>query len=108
MGGVAERHRREVKRLLKRLPSELPRTAGKAWRELRDLMERRRDEAEAARPPARTALRALPRPLPEAEPAPTPPAPQPGPAHPATASGAHGPGAAAPVKPGGMSPRRHP
>ncbi len=87
MGGVAERHRREVNRLLKRLPSELPRARGKAWRELRDLMERRRNEAESERPPARSALRALPRPLPEAEPAPTPPAPQPGPAHPATGPG---------------------
>jgi CHAD domain-containing protein len=65
MGGVAERHRQEVQRLLARLPGELPRTRGKAWRELRDLMERRRAEAEAARPPARTTLRALPRPQPE-------------------------------------------
>ncbi len=90
MGGVAERHRREVKRFLKRLPSELPRTRGKAWRELRDLMERRRDEAETERPHARTALRALPRPAPEAAPAPAPPAPpasQPGTAHPATGPG---------------------
>ena len=56
MGGVAERHRREVNRLLKRLPDELPRTRGRAWRELRELMERRRAEAEAARPPVRTTL----------------------------------------------------
>lgn len=69
MGGVAERHRGEVSRLLKRLPGELRRTRGRAWRELRDLMERRRVEAEAARPPVRTTLRALPRPQPEAEPA---------------------------------------
>ena len=88
MGGVAERHRREVNGLLERLPAELHRTRGKAWRELRDLMERRRAEAEATRPPARTALRALPRPQPEAEPAPAPPAAaEPGPAHPATAPG---------------------
>ncbi len=72
MGGVAERHRREVKRLLKRLPDELPRTEGRAWRELRDLIERRRAEAEAARPPVRTALRALPGPQPEDEAAATP------------------------------------
>jgi len=76
MGGVAERHRREVTRLLKRLPNELPRTRGKAWRELRDLMERQRAEAEAERPPVRTTLRALPRPQPESSPAaPAPAAP---------------------------------
>ena len=85
MGGVAERHRREVTQFLKRLPGELPRTRGKAWRELRDLMERRKAEAEAERPPVRTTLRALPRPLPEsgstAAPAPAPtPAPVPPPA----------------------------
>ena len=67
MGGVAEQHRREVNRLLKRLPDQLPRTRGRAWRELRDLMERRKAEAEAAQPPARTTLRALPRPQPESE-----------------------------------------
>jgi len=85
MGGVAERHRREVNRLLKRLPDELPRTRGRAWRELRDLMERRRGEADAARPPFRTTLRALPRPEPGAEAsaasAPPPPA-TPEPMHP--------------------------
>ena len=69
MGGLAERHRREVGRLLKRLPAQLPRTRGRAWRELRELMERRRAEAEAARPPVRTTLRALPRPQAEVEPA---------------------------------------
>jgi triphosphatase len=74
MGGVAERHRRDVSRFLKRLPAELPRTRGKAWSDLRDLMERRKAEAEAARPPARTTLRALPRPQPDAEPT-APPAP---------------------------------
>jgi CHAD domain-containing protein len=68
MGGVAERHRRKVSRLLKRLPQELPRTRGRAWRELRELMERRQAEATAARPPVRTTLRALPRPQPEAGP----------------------------------------
>lgn len=67
MGGIAERHRREVARLLKRLPAQLPRTRGRAWRELRELMERRRAEAEAARPPVRTTLRALPRPQAGAE-----------------------------------------
>jgi CHAD domain-containing protein len=87
MGGVAERHRREVKRLLKRLPAELPRAQGKAWREVRDLMQRRREEAEASRPPVRTTLRALPRPLPGPEPVAETPAPapvaEPEPIHPA-------------------------
>jgi triphosphatase len=67
MGGVAERRRNEVSRLLERLPEEFARTRGKAWRELRDLMARRRTEAEAARPPVRTTLRALPRPHPQAQ-----------------------------------------
>ncbi len=70
MGGVAEQHRREVTRFLKRLPAQLPRTSGRAWRELRELMERRKAEAEATRPVVRTPLRALPRPQPELESAP--------------------------------------
>jgi triphosphatase len=89
MGGVAERHRRDVRRLLKRLPGELPRTRGRAWRDLRDLMERRRAEAEAARPPVRSTLRSLPRPRPDAQPEPRPaphPAPAAGPLHPAPAA----------------------
>ena len=36
MGGVAEQHRRQVRRFLKRLPDEFPRTEGRPWRELRD------------------------------------------------------------------------
>jgi triphosphatase len=90
MGGVAEQHRREVNRLLERLPDELPRIRGKAWRELRDVMERRRTEAEAARPPIRTTLRALPRPREDARPAAAPrpaPASHPGPIHPAAIPG---------------------
>jgi triphosphatase len=71
MGGVAERHRRQVKRFLKRLPDELPRTEGRAWRDLRDLMERRRSEAEAVRPLVRAPLRAVPQPASDALPAPT-------------------------------------
>jgi triphosphatase len=85
MGGVAEQHRRRVQRLLKRLPDELPRTEGRAWRELSELMERRRAEAEAARPAVRATLRAVPQPPSdnETEPAPTSvPA-----AHPALAPG---------------------
>jgi triphosphatase len=94
MGGVAEQHRRQVKRFLKRLPDEFSRTEGRAWRELRDLMERRRAEAEAARPPVRTTLRAVPQPPAEAEPEPatsttTAPAPSvhPEPLRPAAAPG---------------------
>ena len=92
MGGVAEQRRRQVKRFLKRLPDELPRIEGRAWRELRDLMERRRAEAEAARPPMRTTLRALPHPAPEGAPVPAPvpvPAPSasPEPIHPALGPG---------------------
>jgi triphosphatase len=86
MGGVAERDRRKVRRLLKRLPGELPRTRGRAWRELRELMERRRAGADAARPPVRTTLRALPRPQPDSGPAPAP-AEADQPLHPATAPG---------------------
>ena len=87
MGGVAEQHRRQVKRLLKRLPDELPRTEGRAWRELRDLMEYRRVEAEADRPSVRTTLRAVPQPPSEAEPVPEAPSVRPEPIHPALAPG---------------------
>jgi len=87
MGGVAEQHRRQVKRLLKRLPDELPRTEGRAWRDLRDLMEHRRIEAEAARPPVRTTLRAVPQPPAEAEPVPQAPGAHAEPIHPALAPG---------------------
>ncbi len=62
MGGVAERHRREVERIVRELPKEVRRVGGRAWRELAEEMARRRDEAEAARPPVRTTLRAVPRP----------------------------------------------
>ena len=70
MGGMAERHRRDVDRFLRRLPKELPRIAGREWRDLLELMERRRTEAEAARPPVRSTLRAVPLPLPGPETAP--------------------------------------
>jgi hypothetical protein len=94
MGGVAEQHRRQVKRFLKRLPDEFSRIEGRPWRELRDLIERRRAEAEATRTPVRTTLRAVPQPPAEAEPEPatsttTAPAPSvnPEPFHPAAAPG---------------------
>ena len=105
MGGVAERHRRDVNRLLRRLPKELPRIHGRAWRDLHELMERRRAEAETARPPLPIALRAVPQPparprRSDAGPGGTDP--------PGRAARAHRPGAPAPVRPGGMRPRRRP
>jgi len=69
MGGLAERHRRDVERLLRRLPKEVSRIGGREWRDLLELMQRRRAEAEAARPPVRSALRAVPAPETPAEPA---------------------------------------
>jgi len=65
MGGIAERHRHEVERLLRRLPKEVSRVDAKEWRSLRGLMESRRRAAEAALPPPRAALRAVPEPGPE-------------------------------------------
>jgi CHAD domain-containing protein len=65
MGGVAELHRREVDRLLRRLPKKVSRIGGRGWRDLLDLMVRRLAEAEAERPPVRSTLRAVPGPVPE-------------------------------------------
>ncbi len=76
MGGVAERHRRDVDRLLRRLPKEVSRIGGREWRDLLELMERRRAEAEATRPPVRSALRAVP--APETPPEPAAPEARPG------------------------------
>ncbi|HEV2994080.1 MAG TPA: CHAD domain-containing protein, partial [Acidimicrobiia bacterium] len=50
MGGVAERHRRDVRRYLRRLPKHASRVDGRQWRELQSLMEDRRAQAEAAQP----------------------------------------------------------
>jgi triphosphatase len=61
MGAMAERHRQDVRRLLRGLPKELSRVGGREWRELFELMERLRAQAEADHPPARGALRAVPR-----------------------------------------------
>ena len=116
MGGVAEQHRRQVKRFLKRLPDEFSRTEGRPWRELRDLMERRRAEARgrpaagahdpALRAPATGRSRARagavdhhgtavilrqPRAVPSRR-----------------GAGAHVPAPATAVRPRGMSPRRLP
>jgi triphosphatase len=62
MGGVAENHRRQVERLLRGLPRQTKRINGREWRDLSELMARRRSEAEAALPPVRGTLRAVPRP----------------------------------------------
>ncbi|HEY6473845.1 MAG TPA: CHAD domain-containing protein, partial [Acidimicrobiales bacterium] len=62
MGGVAERYRRDVGRYLRRLPKHASRVGGRRWRELQSLMDDRRAEAEAAQPPVRRTLRAVPRP----------------------------------------------
>jgi phosphoenolpyruvate-protein kinase (PTS system EI component) len=87
MGGLAERHRRDVDRLLRRLPKEVSRVRGRAWRDLLGLMERRHAEAETARPPTRSTLRAVPAPAPEPEAAPPESATLEAPRHPATAQG---------------------
>ena len=87
MGGVAERHRREVDRYLRRLPTHASRVGGRAWRDLVDHMEERRAEAEAAQPPARRTLRAVPSPAPDAVPADA----ARGTAHPAAGAGFSGP-----------------
>ena len=67
MGGVAERHRRDVDRLVRRMPKEVSRVGGREWRDLLELMERKRTEAEAERPTPRSTLRAVPRPADDAE-----------------------------------------
>ncbi len=87
MGGVAERHRRDVDRLLQRLPKEVRRIGGRDWRDLAELMEQRRAEAEAARPPLRTPLRALPEPVSEPTPTPAQGAAEEAPEHPASVPG---------------------
>jgi hypothetical protein len=84
MGAVAQHHRRQVERLLRRLPAELNRVGGKAWQEMAALMDRTRTEAVAAQPPMRRVLRSVPPPAIEPpgpapvgadEPAPVPLAP---------------------------------
>jgi CHAD domain-containing protein len=68
MGGVAERHRRDVDRYLRRLPQHASRVGGRAWRDLLDHMAEKQSEAEAAQPPVRRTLRAVPAPAPDATP----------------------------------------
>jgi triphosphatase len=91
MGGLAERHQRDVERLLRRLPGELTRVRGREWRDLVRLMEQRRNDAEALRPPQRPTLRAVPAPAPE-------PAATPGPAEDAGVKAGTG-SSASPVSP---------
>ena len=106
MGGLAEHDRQEVDRLLLRLPKHARRVDGRVWRELLEHMERQRSEVEAAQPPVRRTLRAVPPPAPAAE-ATVPGADGEPPGHPAARTGAHRP-RAAPVRPAGMSPPRLP
>lgn len=68
MGGVAEHHRREIERLLRRLPKQVKRVGGREWQDLAGTMDRRREQALALLPPARRTLRALPSPASEAPP----------------------------------------
>jgi hypothetical protein len=100
MGGVAERHRRDVDRYLRRLPQHASRVGGRAWRDLLDLMEEQRTEAEAAQPPVRRTLRAVPSPAPDAAPAPADAAR--GSAHPAAGGALSGPTGPQAVSPSGQ------
>ena len=104
MGGVAERHRRDVNRYLRRLPKHASRVGGRAWRDLQDLLEDRRAEAEAAQPPVRRTLRAVPSPAPDAAPT-GPPAPadaEHGAGHPAAGGAYRGPSGPQAVRPSGQ------
>jgi CHAD domain-containing protein len=62
MGTVAEHHRRDLRRLLRRLPDQLSRVDGRPWQELSDAMDRRRHQALSELPPIRRTLRAVPAP----------------------------------------------
>ena len=111
MGGVAERHRRDVNRYLRRLPQHASRVGGRQWRDLRDLMELKRADAEAALTPVRHTLRAVPSPAPEPAPTETPPVPaetEQGAGHPAAGSTLTGHAGPQVVRPAGMSPGRRP
>jgi triphosphatase len=60
MGGVAERHRQEMLRLLQQLPDEVSRLRGREWLELVSTMERGQERALALVPPVRRTLRVVP------------------------------------------------
>jgi CHAD domain-containing protein len=76
MGALAERHHRNVERLLRRLPKQVAKAGGAQWQDLLRVMERRQEQAEAALPPVRRTLRAVPGP-PAADTEPAPEAPRP-------------------------------
>ena len=60
MGSVAEHHRRDLRRLLRRLPDDLSRVSSREWQDLTAAMDRRRHEALALLPPFRRTLRSVP------------------------------------------------
>lgn len=105
MGAVAERHRRDVDRYLRRLPHHASRVGGRAWRELRDAMQEARAEAEAALPAVRRTLRAVPSPPPGAASPDAPGAPAhagPDAGHPSARNGFAGPSGPQAVGPSGQ------
>jgi hypothetical protein len=105
MGGVAERHRRDVNRFLRRLPKHASRVGGRPWRDMQALMEDTRADAEAAQPPMRRTLRAVPSPAPEAAATEAPTAPADaahGTGHPAAGNGFPGPSGPQAVGPSGQ------
>ena len=61
MGGVAQRHRADGERLLRRLPAEVAKVGGRAWKDLSATMSRAREDARVTLP-VRNNLRALPPP----------------------------------------------
>jgi hypothetical protein len=102
MGGVAERHRRDVNRLLRRLPEHASRVGGRAWRDVRALMEDTRAEAEAAQPPVRRTLRAVPTPAPTEAPIAPADAEHGSTGHPAAGAGFPGPSGPQALGPSGQ------
>jgi hypothetical protein len=102
MGGVAERHRRDVNRLLRRLPEHASRVGGRAWRDVRALMEDTRAEAEAAQPPVRRTLRAVPSPAPTEAPIAPADAEHGSTGHPAAGAGFPGPSGPQALGPSGQ------
>jgi CHAD domain-containing protein len=112
MGAVAERHRRDVNRHLRQLPKHASRVGGRPWRDVRALMDEERAKAEAALPPVRRTLRAVPNPAPDVATTATPTVPSDsdsgiGIGHPAAGGGGGRPGPQA-VRPAGTSPPHHP
>jgi CHAD domain len=92
MGSVAEHHRRDLRRLLRRLPDDLSRVSAREWDDLAATMDRRREEAIAALPPIRRTLRAVP------------PAPSPAPASASESASASAPTVASAPPPADIRP----